>query len=364
MTKKRVALIGTNGIPARYGGFETLTEYLAIYLNEEFEITVYCSKTPKEKRIKKYLNSKLVYIPFKANGWQSMIYDAISIVHALFSSDVLVILGFSGVFGFPFKVFFKKKIVFNIGGIEWQKVRGKKAFAGLEIASKKWFEKICIRFSDIIIVDNQVLWDYVKTVYNIECILAEYGGDHAIYQPINNTLIEKYPFLAQKYDITVSRAQEDMNIHILIDAYKEIPDRNLVIVSNWELSDYGILLKANNKNKYSNIFLQDAIYQLDELNAIRSNGTIYFHTHSLCGTAPSLTEAMSLGLPVLCFDVETNRSTTEEKSFYFKDVQSLIKIMSNLKEETIKQLGCEMKEIAERRYTWQRIVKLYKNCIN
>lgn len=107
--KKRVAIIGTNGIPAKYGGFETLAEYLAKYLNEEFEITVYCSKTPKENRLEKYHNTNLFYIPFKANGWQSMIYDALSILHALFTSDVLVILGFSGVFAFPFKVFFQKE---------------------------------------------------------------------------------------------------------------------------------------------------------------------------------------------------------------------------------------------------------------
>lgn len=362
--KKKVALIGTNGIPAKYGGFETLTEYLAKYLNEEFEITVYCAKTTRKNRLKKYYNSKLVYIPFKANGWQSTIYDAISIIHALFASDVLVILGFSGVLAFPFKVFFKKKVVFNIGGIEWQKVRGKKIFVTLEIAFKKWFEKICVHFSDVIIVDNQVLWNYVKATYNINSVLAEYGGDHAVLKPITNELIEIYPFLADKYDVSVSRAQEDMNIHILIEAYKEIPERNLVIISNWEISDYGIQLKAMNKNKYPNIFLQDAVYNLDELNAIRSNGTIYFHSHSLCGTAPSLTEAMSLGLPIICFDVETNRATTEEKSYYFKDSQSLIEIVTNLNDATIKQLGSDMKEIAQRRYTWQRIVKLYKNCIN
>jgi len=364
INKKRVALIGTNGIPAKYGGFETLTEYLAKYLNEEFEITVYCAKTPKENRLKKYHNSKLIYISLKANGWQSMIYDALSICHAMFASDVLVILGFSGVIAFPLKALFRKKIIFNIGGIEWQKVRGNKSFAAIEIAAKKWFEKVCIHFSDTIIVDNQVLWDYVKTNYNIDSVLAEYGGDHAVYKSITNDLIEKYPFLANKYDVSVSRAQEDMNIHILIDTYKQLPDRNLVIVSNWEISDYGIQLKKNNKNKYPNIFLQDAVYNLDELNVIRSNGNIYFHSHSLCGTAPSLTEAMYLGLAILCFDVETNRATTEEKSIYFKDSKSLIEILSSLNESTIHQLGIDMKKIAQRRYTWQRIVKLYKNCIN
>jgi glycosyltransferase involved in cell wall biosynthesis len=362
--KKKVAIIGTNGIPAKYGGFETLAEYLAIYLNSEFEIIVYCSKTKKDKKLKKYHNSKLVYIPFKANGWQSMIYDAISILHALCTSDVLVILGFSGVFAFPMKLLFRKKIIFNIGGIEWQKVRGKKAFAVIEIATKKWFERICLRFSDIIIVDNQVLWNYVKSTYNINSVLIEYGGDHAVFKPVTNELISKYPFLINKYDFSVSRAQEDMNIHMLIEAYKKIPERNLVIVSNWEISDYGMQLKEKNKAKYENIFLLDAIYNLDELNVLRSNGSIYFHTHSLCGTAPSLVEAMYLGIPILCYDVETNRSTTEGKSFYFKDSSSLIEILAKIKKETLSQLGRDMKEIAQRRYTWKRITNLYFNCIN
>jgi len=362
--KKNIALIGTNGIPARYGGFETLTEYLARYLGEEYAVTVYCSKTPAKTRLRSYLGARLVYIPFRANGWQSMIYDALSIVHALFTTDVLVILGFSGVFAFPLTALFKKKIIFNIGGIEWQKVRGNKVFARLEVISKKWFEYICVRFSDVIIADNQVLCDYVRETYGIESVLAEYGGDHATHQPVTGKMSEKYLFLKKPYDVTVSRAQEDMNIHILIEAYKLLPERNLVVVSNWEISDYGTRLKRDNKDRYPNIFLLDAVYDLSQLNAIRSNARVYFHTHSLCGTAPSLTEAMSLGLPVLCFDVATNRSTTEEKSIYFSDADSLILTLSGLDEETTTKLGRDMKEVADRRYTWQRIVSLYKNCIN
>lgn len=362
--KKRVALIGTNGIPAKYGGFETLTEYLAKYLNEEFEVTVYCAKTPRKKRLKRYLNSKLIYLPFKANGWQSMIYDAISIIHALFYSDVLVVLGFSGVFAFPFKFFFKKKkIIFNIGGVEWQKVRGKKTFAAIEIKAKKWFEKVCIFYSDIVVADNQVLWDYVKEKYHIDSVLAEYGGDHAIKKPITSLLVEEYPFLSKKYDVSISRAQEDMNIHMLIEAYKQIPDRNLVIVSNWETSEYGLKLKGENLDEFPNIYLQNAVYDLDKLNVIRGNGEIYFHTHSLCGTAPSLTEAMSLSLPVICYDVNTNRSSTEDKSLYFKDAKSLVSILDNLEESTISLLGESMNEIAKRRYNWKRIVALYRKCI-
>ena len=107
----------------------------------------------------------------------------------------------------------------------------------------------------------------------------------------------------------------------------------------------------------------DAIYDLNVLNTIRGNCDIYLHTHSLCGTAPSLVEAMSLKLPVVCFDVPSNRATTEEKSYYFKNKESLKEILSNLDKNNITKLGDAMFEIATRRYTWNRIVSLYKNCI-
>jgi glycosyltransferase involved in cell wall biosynthesis len=83
----------------------------------------------------------------------------------------------------------------------------------------------------------------------------------------------------------------------------------------------------------------------------------------LCGTAPSLVEAMSLELPVICFDVPTNRATTEEKSYYFKDGVSLKCILRELNPQKTKQLGKDMFEIASRRYTWKRVVNIYKKCI-
>jgi glycosyltransferase involved in cell wall biosynthesis len=362
--KLKVSIIGTNGLPAKYGGFETLTHFLSNKLNKEFDFLVYCSKTVKEKRVDRLNNSRLKYLPLSANGWQSMIYDAISIMHSYFFMDVLVILGFSGVFAFPFKSLFRKKIVFNLGGIEWQKVRGKKFTAKIEVLVKKWFEKITIRFSDVIIVDNQVLWDYVKKTYGIDCVLAEYGGDHAVKVKLNENLIRKYPYLSSQYDVTVSRAQEDMNIHVVLEAYKQLPERTLVAVSNWEISVYGQQLKNAYKDKYPNIIIQDAVYDIEEINAIRSNASIYFHTHSLCGTAPSLVEAMSLGLPVICFDVPTNHSATEEKSVYFSDAPSLLGKLKNLDIIKLEKLGADMREIAQRRYTWERITFIYRKCIN
>jgi glycosyltransferase involved in cell wall biosynthesis len=361
---KKVSLIGTNGIPSKYGGFETLAEYLAKYWNEDFDLYCYCSATPKEKRLKYFHNTKLIHLPFKANGWQSIFYDAISIVNSLIYHDILIVLGFSGVIAFPLKFIFKKKIIFNIGGIEWQKVRGSKLSGKFEIFVKKGFEWICVKSSDTIIVDNQVLYDYVKEKYNIIPVLAEYGGDHAIKESVNVQLLEIFPFLNDCYDVSISRAQEDMNIHLIMDAYKSLPERKLVIISNWHTTSYGKSLKNENHDKYENIILLDAIYDLKILNTIRGNCSIYLHTHSLCGTAPSLVEAMSLGLPTICFDVPTNRATTEEKSYYFKDIDSLVRILRVINSKNTKDLGINMLEIASRRYNWERVVNIYKERID
>ena len=102
---RKVAIIGTNGLPAKYGGFETLANFLVENLNKEHnELIVYCSKTSKEERLLKYNGAKLIYFPLKANGWQSMIYDFVTIVHAFFTASDLIILGFSGAFAFPLNI--------------------------------------------------------------------------------------------------------------------------------------------------------------------------------------------------------------------------------------------------------------------
>ncbi len=120
--KTKLAIIGSVGLPAAYGGFETLTEHLVNNLNTDYDITVYCSgkKYKKDQRQKYYKNARLKYIPLEANGVHSILYDTISIIHSLFYADVLLILGVPGAWILPFVKFFtKKKIIISIDGIEW-----------------------------------------------------------------------------------------------------------------------------------------------------------------------------------------------------------------------------------------------------
>ena len=358
---RTVAIIGTNGLPAKYGGFETLTHHLVENLDKNtHDVIVYCSKTPRKARLESYNGAKLVYFPFKANGWQSMIYDFATIIHAFFNANDLIILGFSGAFAFPINKIFKKNIIFNIGGIEWEKVRGSKFTSKFEVVLKKYMEKLCVMNSNTIIIDNQSFNDYVVNRYGKTPVLAEYGGDHAKRIDITNEMIYKYPFLNTDYALSVSRAQEDMNIHLLIEAYKEVTEKRIVIISNWHISEYGQKLFDENADKYDNIILLKAIYDSKELDTIRSHTSLYIHTHSLCGTAPSLVEAMSLNIPIISFDVPTNRFTTENKPLFFKDLSSLIQILKDLDIEKLSEIKSQMFEISKRRYVWKRVSKIYQ----
>ena len=222
-------------------------------------------------------------------------------------------------------------------------------------------EGLCVKNSNIIIIDNLSFKEYIFNRYGKEPVLAEYGGDHVKKINATTEMLHKYPFLNTNYALSVSRAQEDMNIHLLIEAYKKVSKKHIVIISNWHISEYGRKLYYENANKYDNIILLKAIYDSNELDTIRSNSSLYIHTHSLCGTAPSLVEAMSLNLPVISFDVPTNRYTTENKTMFFKDVSSLIQLLNELNTEKLSEIKNKMSEIAERRYIWRRISGIYQN---
>ena len=208
------------------------------------------------------------------------------------------------------------------------------------------------------IADNKPLSQNLCNTFNVKSQVIEYGGNHISILPTSKESKEKYPFLNQPYVLSVSRAQVDNNLHILLEAFKEMPDKNLVIVSNWNISDYGKELLKKYAD-YKNIFMAAAIYDKTELDIIRSNTCLYIHSHSRCGTAPSLVEAMNYNIPVICFDVETNRATTNNESYYFLTKEELRELVINLKENELLSLKERMFTLAKEKYCWEVISKKY-----
>lgn len=357
----KVAIIGTVGVPACYGGYETLVENLLDYKqNPDLEYQVYCSsKIYKDKR-KEYKGAKLKYIPFNANGAQAPIYDTLSLMHAYFTCDQILSLGTVGSFILPFmKLFSKKKVIFNLDGLDNEREK----FSSFNQKIIGLARKIAAKYGDVRISDNQGIKDYAKTVYNRDSVLIEYGGDQAFPVKDDRRLKEKYNLTPKGYSFKVARIEPENNIQTILQAYSEMPEEKLVIVGNWMKSDFGRSMK-DQYSQYDNIRMLDPIYEPSEINLLRSNCKLYIHGHSAGGTNPSLVEAMNLGLPIIANGVVYNRETTEHKAIYFnnKDKDSLKAAVLNAiaNPDHIQELAETMGEIGKRRYTWKRICALYE----
>ena len=352
---KKIAIIGTVGLPAKYGGFETLTEYLTQHLSEKYDLTVYCSSKSYDKQTSRYNGAKLCYIPLNANGIQSIPYDIISIIKALRYADTLLILGVSGSIALPIaKLFSNKKIIVNIDGLEWKREKWNK-FA-------KWFlklsELLAVKMADVIVTDNRVIQDYVKAKYAKNSRLIAYGADHV--QKIKQTqeLLHKYTFLQKSYAFTVCRIEPENNLHIILEAMSQQQVLQLVIIGNWNASKYGrnLVIKYNG---YKNIHLLNPIYKQEVLNQIRSNCTIYLHGHSAGGTNPSLVEAMYLGLPIFSYAAHYNKETTEYDACYFSVPKELTQLIETSGKDTLNSIGKKMANIAHVKYRWKDICQQY-----
>jgi hypothetical protein len=170
----RISIIGTAGIPARYGGFETLAENLVKNKISDIQYTVFCSAKLYQKQQSEYLGARLKYINVKANGIYSIWYDLISMLLSL-RSDVMLILGVSGSLFLPIiRLLYRGKIITNIDGIEWKRNKWNR-FARFIL---RMSEKTAVKFSDVLIGDNQGILDYIIQEYNKEAVLIEYGADH------------------------------------------------------------------------------------------------------------------------------------------------------------------------------------------
>lgn len=357
---KKVAIIGTAGLPANYGGFETMANFLTKSKRNEFQFYVFCEKTIKNNQLDEYNGAKLIYLPFKANGGQSIIYDLLSICKSWFKYDALIILGTPGCFILPILNLFKKtKTIINFGGLEWKRHKWNYFIRKY----LKLTERIAVKNSTYIVADNQSFCDYLKNEYNLGSELIEYGGDQVSILKPSDDLKREHSFLNKSYYVSVSRAQPDNNLHLLLEAFSKTSDKNLVLVSNWDKFEYGVKLKKI-YSSFDNIYIVDAIYDLSILDVIRSNAKAYIHSHTYCGTAPSLVEAMNLGLPIISFKVDTNIKTTENKAKFFTTSEGLIKILNTITDSEINSLGIKMKEIAEKRYSWEIISNKYEKLIN
>ncbi|WP_155660099.1 DUF1972 domain-containing protein [Aliivibrio fischeri] len=346
---KKVCVIGTVGIPACYGGFESLVENLVDNSSDSIRYNVFCSSKSYSEKLGDYKGAKLHYISLKANGIQSVPYDIWSLIKCIkLRPDVVLILGVSGCIFLPiFSKLSRCKIVTNIDGLEWKRDKWSK----LAKRFLKFSESLAVKYSDSVITDNKAIGDYVLEEYGVSSAVIAYGGDHALRDiEVNDS--------DREYALSICRIEPENNIEMILKAFSK-SRYDLKFVGNWDANEYGKRLKQK-YSKYKNIEIIDPIYNLDTLFSLRKRSSIYIHGHSAGGTNPSLVEMMHFGVPIIAYDCNFNRYTTHNYAKFFSDSEELIEHIS-MCNDSWKEFGRQLSYVAQQQYSWKRINEQYES---
>jgi len=357
------AIVGIVGLPARYGGFETLADHLVRRLGDSRRILVYCSGKPPASLPLEYHGATLEYLPWDANGWQSMVYDGLAMLKSARRCHTVLVLGVSGCLFLPLIRLLspRARIVTNIDGIEWKRQKwGRVARLVLRLS-----ESVAIRLSHVVIADNRGIQDYVAEEYGRSSALIPYGGDNiGQEQPSQSALAARSTrFEPGWYFLTVCRIEPENHIAEILQAFTQVPHRPLVMVGNWGVSAYGSELRARFA-AVPNIELLDPIYDIQRLTRLRSEALAYVHGHSAGGTNPSLVEAMHAGLAVLARDVVYNRHTMANLGWYWQSPEELARLLAQVDPDEIASVAAQLRQYAHEHYTWEAVSRAYANVLD
>ena len=349
---KKLLIVGTHGVPARYGGFETMVEQLSPHL-EGYKVGVVCSSKGGKAKPESYRGLRLHHLPISASGYASPFYDAFSmIIGVLRRYDLILYLGPSFGLSMIIPWLFGIPVVVNFGGLdEWS--RPKYPFAIRKLIWLNYY--LATKLAKTRIADNEVVRSSVEENFGHSSAVIRYGGDHVLTFEKREAILSDLP---REYALVVARAQADTLLEEIICAWekKALP---LVIISNWSVSNYGLMARELGNAK-DNVVVLDAIYDQDLLNTIRSHSKIYLHTHTLCGTSPSLVEAINLELPIFSVDALTNRETTDGGAHYWKTASELVEFLlsASFNEQYVAKL-VGVSQRLKKKYAWPAIAKSY-----
>jgi glycosyltransferase involved in cell wall biosynthesis len=354
----KIGILGTRGIPNRYGGFEQCAEYLALGLVERgHEVWVYNSHT-HEYTASEWRGVHIIHCNDPEDKFGTagqFIYDLNCINDARKRKyDVLLQLGYtSNSIWFWRWPSYCKNIV-NMDGLEWKRTKYSPKVQWFLKHAEKWAAK----HGDVLVADSVGIQQYLKDKYNKDSHFIAYGSD--IFDQPQQDVIAKYDLQPYGYHMLMARMEPENNIELIIKGYLQSKtDKPLLIVGKTE-NAFGTYL-VNTYGAQLGIRFVGGIYDVQAVNNLRYFSHLYFHGHSVGGTNPSLLEAMGSNALIAANDNVFNKAVLGADAFYFADEQDIVNIIANSisKNNSAIFLQHNLKKIRDQ-YNWPRITDQYE----
>jgi len=355
----RIALIGSRGIPARYGGYETFVEELSTRLVQRgHRVTVYCRSHYTPRGLREHQGVDLVVLPtIRTKHLDTPIHTLVSCLHAWQREfDIALVVNSANAMFVPLLRTAEIPVALHVDGIERQRAK----WGRLGRAVYALSERLATRVPDALVTDAEVVRSYYLTNRGADSVAIAYGVEPRATPP--GKAMRALGLERRQYFLYVSRFEPENNPHRVIEAYRnvsgEIP---LVMVGGAPYAQE--FIRSFKEGADRRVLFPGPIYG-EGYRELLSNALAYIHATEVGGTHPALVEAMGYGNCVLVNDAPENREVAGDAGLYFRarDPDSLSRLMERVAsaQELLESQRRECAHRAAKLYSWDRVVDAYE----
>lgn len=358
----RIAMLGTRGVPAHYGGFETAVEEIGRRMVATgHDVTVYCRGS--EPKLRTHLGMDLVHLPAVHHKvLETLSHTALSVAHAAAARrfDAAIIFNAANaVFGpalhargLPFAV--------HVDGLEWKRAK----WGGAGRHYYRIAESLSVRWADALIADAQGIADYYIDEFGAETELLVYGAP--IQAEPTHVRLRSLQLEPARFHLVVARFEPENHVDRIVTAYRASKaTQPLIVVGSAPYADAYTRRIEEIAADDDRIRIIGPVWDQELLDELYANCLTYVHGHSVGGTNPSLLRAMGAGAAVLAFDVGFNREVAGADGLYFTrpdDLAELFQRAESDRDDTFRR-GERLRDRARFAYCWDHVAAGYADLL-
>jgi glycosyltransferase involved in cell wall biosynthesis len=332
----RISMMGTRGVPARYGGFETCVEEIGQRLAKMgHEVSVYCRRVENEGGAcepapEDYLGMRLVWLPaLRRKTLETLSHTALSVRHAMsHAPDVAFVFNAANAPLLPLLRARRIPVATHVDGLEWKRAK----WNGMGRRYYRAAEALAVRWSDALIADSRGIQDYYRERFSVPTEYLPYGAP--VLGATGSARIAELGLRPGRFHLVVARFEPENHVHLAIEGYSRSRAAHpLVVVGSAPYADDYTAELERLAAADRRVRLLGAVWDQQLLDELYASALTYVHGHSVGGTNPSLLRAMGAGAATSAFDVNFNREVLGEHGRYFATPDELAALCEHAEAE-------------------------------
>ncbi|MBD8059602.1 DUF1972 domain-containing protein [Cellulomonas sp. JH27-2] len=354
-----IALVGTRGVPARYGGFETAVEEVGSRLaSRGHDVRVYCRSGNSEESPRTYAGMTLVTLPAaRRRSLETLSHTGLSVGHlATHRTDVAIVFNAANAVWLPVLRAARIPFATHVDGLEWK--RAKWGRSGVRYY--RWAERRSVRVSDALIADAQGIAQYYSTEFDAPSTLIAYGAPRL--DEVGTDRLAELGLVDRGFHLVVARFEPENHVAEIVAGYTRSQARlPLVVVGSAPYAEAYVARVQAVAKQDPRVRLMGGLWDQDLLDQLYRGAATYVHGHSVGGTNPSLLRALGGGAATIAYDISFNREVAGDAGSYFRDADDVASLIEAAEREP--QRLIEQRAAAWHRadaYDWDDVTDRYE----